>query len=182
MNVRVAAVAVAALIAGCRSPAPPELSLAPIVATTVAPGELGCAHPFDEVDVNSTEGRYRVAVAIVDAVRAGWCDPIEPDARVCRSLFLIGLTDPLVGIGLGLAAPMIDELTERHAWGLEEGVIAAVADDNAALAAALRDLAALGLVDALAEGPDAVAAVAVQRAAASIIEPIADAEMQCRNL
>ena len=184
MPVRVAVLAFAVLAVACQSPeAPaPELALAPVVATSEPPAEAQeCSRLLDDADLTSIEGRHQVVVATVDAVRAGECDPIAPGDRVCRSLFLIGATDPLVGIGSGLTGSMIDELVEQHVWVLDDGVAAAVANGDNLLAAALTELVALDIADAVAAGPDAVAALAIARAHLSIIEPIAEAEASCRN-
>lgn len=169
------------VLAGCRQQGPPpeaELSLRP-AAEAGAVDESGCDGSMSQADVTSIDGRYRLVMGTVDAVRSGRCDPIARSDRLCRALFLIEVTDPLVGLGLGMDAALMDELVDRHAWSLAEGIAAADANGNSPLAAALADLSALELADALAAGLDHVAALAARRGDPLIIEPIAEAEEHC---
>lgn len=180
MLIRIALVLVA-LTTSCRTQTAPELVLGPVASSVVTVIEPECVRLLDDADLASAEGRHQVVVGTVNAVRAGRCDPIEPEARVCRSLFLIGATDPLVGLGVGLPEFMIDELVDHHAWVLDDGAAAAADVGNERLVDALGELASLDLAGALGNGPDGVAAVAIERADRSIIEPIIEAETQCNE-
>ncbi len=180
MFVRIA-LALVALATSCRTQAAPELVLGPVASSVVTAIEHECARLLDDADLASAEGRHQVVVAVVNAVRAGRCDPIEPEARVCRSLFLIGATDPLVGVGVGLSESLIDELVDHHAWVLEDGAAAAADVGNERLVDALGELASLDLAGALGNGPDGVAAVAIERADPSIIAPLIEAETLCHS-
>lgn len=186
MNVRVVlgALAVPVLITACRTPDPsavtPELSLEPPVsAVEQSTHDADCARLVNDIDLATVDGRHRAVIVTVDAIRAGRCGSIAADDRVCRALFLIGATDPLVGVGLGLGDATLGELADGHRWALGEGVAAAEANGNADLAGALRELKHLDVGVALAAGPAALASAAVERAATSIIEPIAAAEARC---
>ena len=167
---------------GCSSgagEAAPTLTLDGLTQDELSGDDAGCAGGVAMEDVASLEARAALAMRVVDAVRAGRCNDVDADARVCRSLFLIGLTDPLVGVALGLDVPTLSELAERHRWALEEGVAAAQGTANPALASALGELVRLDVGTALADGPDAVAAVAIERANPSIVEAIALSERSC---
>lgn len=166
------------LTGGCRSAPPPELPLSPSTSESVEAMPTrspGCRDLLDGADTATVEGRFQIVAATVDAVRWGVCDPIEPDARVCRSLFLIAATDPLVAIGAGLTGAAVEQLIEQHVWALAEGRNAAEASGDLALGHALERLSAVVI-----DGGDArLAAVAVERAAPEIVEPIAQAEVTC---
>lgn len=167
--------------AGCSEALPETLrepAPAPVDRVTIADSP-DCAGMLTDTDLHSVDARFSLAVDVVDAVRSGRCAEVDDAARVCRSLFLIGLTDPLVGFGLGLDAETLHGLAERYEWTLGEGIAAAEERGNAVLASALGELANLDVGAAIAAGPEDAADIAVERAKPSIVNAIAAAEPSC---
>jgi hypothetical protein len=118
---------------------------------------------------------------VIDMIRDGSCPPVDDDHRLCRSLFLIGATDPLVGVGLGLERSQVERLVEWHRWALADGIDAA--RSNVAVAEALRAIDQLDVAGVLlGDDPSALAEVAIARASLAIIEPLAAAEQACLSL
>lgn len=170
-------------LSACRSESLPSLPLtAPVVEPLVfPPGSTGCAEAISRADFTDVDDRLEALGHVIDALRGESCELGDEAHRLCRSLFLIAATDPLVGVGIGLDAGEVEQLIEWHQWALVEGVAAADLLGDTATAHALGALRRIDSGAALASGPELVDAAAA-RADPSIIGPLVAAERACLSL
>ena len=171
------------ILGGCRGEPPPTVSLQADVATRAEVTSGGADCGLLSVDASDLAGRFDVIGEAIGAIREGSCPPLGGAHRLCRSLFLIGATDPLVGVGVGLKSTQIEQLVGWHHWALADGIDAARVRGDTAVAEALRAIDQLDLGAALlGEDVSIVAGLAVARADPDIIEPLAAAEQACLSL
>lgn len=132
-------------------------------------------------DVSDVESRFVAIGEVIEAIQAGTCEPLTGEQRLCRSLFLIGATDPFIGVGLGLSTTQIEQLVEWHHWALSDG--AAAAEPGSDLVTAFEAMRVFdgGLLAPNAD-PSVIADAAIARAIPSILEPLAAAEQTCFSL
>jgi len=174
-------------LAACGGASPPTVPLQPVPFESehaqkqvTEPGALGCGESL--AGVGDPAGRLEIIGEVVEQIQSGSCRPLDDRQRVCRSLFLVGATDPLVALGLGLDGLQIERTIEWHRWALAEGVDAARRTGDGYTAEALSAMSRLEIGAALL-GNDAAALAngATARAEPAIIEPLVAAEQSCLN-
>jgi hypothetical protein len=97
---------------------------------------------------------------------------------LCAAIFLIGATDPVLGIVREADRPELDRLVDLHERVLELAVALAERADRIALAGSFRRLGELD-TSVVSAGDDAVVALLIARSAPEIVAPIAVAERGC---
>lgn len=182
--------------AGCGGASPETAAphTLPLTASTIeaavgpSPGEGdGCGGSSTSTGAADADARFELIGRVVTALREGACAPVTDEQRLCRSLFLIGATDPLAGLGAGLTTDQVEQLADWHAWVLAEAATAADLSGDAAAARAIRalqriDVSGAILAGAVGERPPDLADAAIARADATIINPLVAAEARCADL
>jgi hypothetical protein len=189
-----AAILCAAMLVGC-SPSP-EVASSPALrqgrpsepaglasSGPVRLGPQGC-RSADLVDGSDPLAALGLAVAELDRVveqpehaRAGDCEVSQ--RPLCAALFLLGVTDPVMGFALGIGRADLARLSELHTTVLGLALSLAEETDHEDLDVALRQLAALDNSVVLDRDENAVADVVIARAAPEIVGPISSAEQGC---
>ena len=153
-------------------------------ATDVTAADLqvgsGCRRPLDVDDpVGALAAAVDEVVSAVDVGGAGDGCAVDADP-VCAALFLIGVTDPIAALGVGISIDDIGRLAELHHRVLVGGAEAANQHGDVELGGALQAMIDLDVRGAIGRDDAAVAAIAVARTDPAIVGPIASAESYCR--
>lgn len=172
------------MVVACRNETPPttvrlEADGGDVVEAVELAVPSGCRESI--TDLATIGDRVETLSQVIDMVQDGACPPADEEHRLCRSLFLIGATDPLVGLGRGLDRAQVERLVAWHRWALADGIDAARGEPD--IAEALRAIERLGVGGiVLGDDPSALADVAIARASPAIIESLAVAERVCLSL
>lgn len=124
-----------------------------------------------------------LAVAELARVQADTEPTVGPDCAasrhpLCAAIFLIGATDPVLGVAREVDRPELARLVDLHERVLELAVAIAERADQVAVAGSFRRLSELD-TSAVSAGDDAVVDLLIARSAPEIVAPIAVAERGC---
>lgn len=133
-------------------------------------------------DLASVVDRLEAIGQVIEMLRQGACATDDHRRRLCRDVFLMGATDPLVGLGLGIEGQQLVDLVQWHQWLIADAVTAAELAGDTVTADALMALGQADAARALADGPAALAALAISRADPMIVDPLAALEQRCLSL